>query len=81
MVQDATEALESENVLVKKDSCGNLTGALALWLALKHPRENIHALLLLSPNLGIRTPRGSCFGTLGKHLAARQQENRSSSKP
>ena len=58
--QDATEAFEIGKRLGEKVILvGTSTGAtLGLWLALKHRREKIHALLLLSPNLGIRDPRG-----------------------
>ena len=70
--QDATEALEIGKRLGEKVILvGTSTGAtLALWLALKHQRENIHALLLLSPNLGLRTPLSVlALGPWGNTLA------------
>lgn len=70
LFQDAEEAYQVGKQLGRKTILvGTSTGAtLALWLASRHP--DIAGLVLISPNLGIRDPRGwLAAGPLGYWIA------------
>ena len=74
--QDATEHWKSGSVLAKSDSCGNINRCDPGTLArIESPRENIHALLFLSPNLGLRTLNVLALGPRETPWLPWQQEN------